>query len=463
MVALVSVNFSSGFNNFVNETENQNFTDSKSRLIEHYRQHKSWDILNNDISIWRAIVGEGPRQVAQQKDQKVQKKSPLHDSTPNSAPASLPLKPKEKKPLNFLKTGRRISLYDKNKSVIVGRIDINENPRIETILLNGKTIGWLALVPSGMVKDSPASAFLTKQIHNYYLIAIAIIFIAFAMALLLSKHLSSPIKRLICGTTQLIRGEYKQQIDKVTNDELGILSDNFNALAQTLEQGKEKRFQWMSDTSHELRTPLTVLRSHLIAIQDGIFEADEKRVELFIGQIDNLSRIVDDLHQLSSSDIEAVKYKNKNVKPIDILSKTIDNFKEKFEGQSLNVDALSLNACDPCTMLGDSDRLQQLFTNLLENTCRYTKNQGNVLIRARIIHTQLEIIIEDSAPGVTKEDHAKLFERFFRVEKSRNRHHGGSGLGLSLCKKIVEAHKGTIISTDSQLGGVAMKVLFPIS
>lgn len=282
------------------------------------------------------------------------------------------------------------------------------------------------------------------------------------MALLLSTHLVAPIKQLITGTNQLIMGNFNRRIKKVTRDELGALSDNFNELAHTLESNQNKRFQWMSDTSHELRTPLTVLRSHLLAIQDGVFEADEKRIELFITQIDNLSRIVDDLYQLSNSDAGALTYKKSLVKPVEIFNQTIDNFRMKFKQKRLTLDSTSLSTCSACTTLGDKDRLQQLFSNLLENTYRYTNSDGHVCIRARIIKNQLEILLEDSAPGIAEHEHTKLFERFYRAEKSRNRNHGGSGPGLSLCKKIIEAHRGTITAEDSGLGGILIKILLPI-
>lgn len=455
MLAVISVNFSFGFKNFVVGAENKHIAHVKLQLIDHYRQHKNWQEIVNNIDVWRDIVD--PQAHSQPKI----KKEPAPPAQSNPLLIS-PRPLKINKSFDFLRTGRRLSLYDKSENAIVGRKSIQENPQREAIILNGQTIGWLGLVPSKMVKDSPASKFLTQQVHNYFLIALATIFIAFTMALLLSQHLVVPIKQLITGTNQLIEGHFNKRIKKITNDELGILSDNFNELAHTLEKNQQKRFQWMSDTSHELRTPLTILRSHLLAIQDGVFEADENRISLFINQIDNLNRIVDDLHQLSNSDIGALTYKKTQINPIEIIKWTVENFKAKFKEKNINMDYSSLSTCGTCIALGDKDRLQQLFSNLLENSWRYTNSGGDVRIYVSVIKGQLHIIFEDSAPGVTIDEQEQLFERFYRVEKSRNRNHGGSGLGLSICKKIVEAHQGTISATPSQLGGILIKIYLPI-
>jgi two-component system sensor histidine kinase BaeS len=113
-------------------------------------------------------------------------------------------------------------------------------------------------------------------------------------------------------------------------------------------------------------------------------------------------------------------------------------------------------------MLADKERLSQLFTNLLENCYRYTATGGTINVQANTSDNQLTIEIQDSAPGVTSTEHDKIFDRFFRVEQSRNRDHGGSGLGLSLCRQIVEAHEGVINASDSPLGGLSIKIIFPI-
>ena len=466
MLVMIAYNFSTGFNEFVSNAEKQQVADAKQQLINLYGQHNNWQPIVNNVQIWRDIVDPRPGPPPPRaNDRQGSKNERPRDNRPRNkqAPPAAPPKPRVDNPADFLKTGRRLSLYDQNKNVIVGKKHLNDNSQVQAIQVNGQVVGWLGLVPSNAVKDSPASEFLAKQTENYYLIAAAIILLAGVMALLLSRHLIAPIKKIIEGTNKLIGGKYNSRIEKVTQDELGLLSDNFNDLAHTLEQNQKNRFQWMSDTSHELRTPLTVLKSHLTAIQDGIFEASEKRIQLFIDEIDSLSHIVDDLYQLSSSDAGALTYVKVPLNPLQILSQVIEGFKPKFEQHALavNYDSLTtLLAHHSCDILGDKDRLRQLFTNLLENSCRYTHENGQIQVLAKIDKQQLILDIQDSAPAVARELHPKLFERFYRVEKSRNRDHGGSGLGLALCQQIVEAHRGTISATDSPLGGLNIKIRF---
>ena len=480
MLTLITVNLSSGFNDFVKAAENKYLADTKQQLISLYRQQNSWQQIMNNKDVWGGIVEPHykrppppPPPIRNANDSRaVKPRGERLKSNEIQSEAFLPQqratdKPRieNSSPSDFLKNGKRLSLYDKNKVVIIGKRYLTDNPRIESIMIDAEVVGWLGFRPSNFVKDSPADEFLTQQYKSYYLISAATILLAFVMAFILSKHLISPIRLLISGTHRLIEGNYKHRIAKVTRDELGGLSDNVNVLAVTLEKNQKNRYQWMSDTSHELRTPLTVLRAQLIAIQDGIFVADEKRVQLFIDEIDNLSHLVNVLYQLSSSDAGGLTYQKTELNPISLLSQVIENFTAKFELNGLKIDYPSLERLikdSRCNLLADKERLRQLFSNLLENCCRYTQSPGRVMVSAHCDKHFLDIIIEDSLPGVANKAKQKLFERFYRVEQSRNRNHGGSGLGLSLCKQIVEAHQGTITALDSSLGGLSIKISLPI-
>lgn len=483
ILILITVNLSSGFNDFVRSTETQHLSDTKLQLISVYQQNNNWQPIKDNVQLWRDIVDPQSKRpppkprVDNHSSGETRRNEPRKidkDGRQVKARSRVEEKPKPRnvqqldhsKPSDFLQIGKRLSLYDQNKTVLVGKRYLEDNEISESIIINGVVIGWLGLKSSSIVDNSPASEFLSQQYKSYYLIAAAAILLAFIMALILSKHLIFPIKLLIGSTNKLIKGDYKSRINKTTHDELGMLSDNVNVLADTLEKNQKNRFQWMSDTSHELRTPLTVLRAQLIAIQDGIFVADEKRVQLFINEIDNLSHLVNDLYQLSSSDAGGLTYQKEILNPISLLVQVIENFSAKFEHNALTIDYPSLKRLfedKRCNLLADKERLRQLFTNLLENSCRYTQAPGRIIISGHYDQNFIDILIEDSAPGVASDLQQKLFERFYRVEQSRNRNHGGSGLGLSLCKQIVEAHQGTITALDSSLGGLSIKISLPVN
>ena len=450
MLSLITVNLSNGFNDFVNAAEHKQVANLKSRITSFYQDNGSWQLLRGNETLWKEMLGP---------------KSRTTKSVIPPSKESLAINDNVISLSSLLQTQKRLSLYDVDKQVIIGKPLIVDNPYSEAIELNGKVIGWLSLVPSEFVEGSPGNIFLAQQYKSYYIIAFAVIALAFVTAWLFSRHLVAPISALIEGTYVLIRGDYRIRIDKKTNDELALLSDNVNVLAETLDKNQNSRFEWMSDVSHELKTPLTVLRGQLMGIQDGVFVADEQRVQLFIDQIDSLSHIVNDLYQLSTTDVGGLTYKKEPLNPIQILLQVADSFTTKFEQKELTVDCaqLALFLSDKkCVLLADKDRIRQLFVNLFENCCRYTDAQGQIHISAKIISQHLHFQIQDSAPGVPVTIQDKLFERFYRVEPSRNRGSGGSGLGLALCKQIVDAHQGEISTSDSPFGGLSINITLPL-
>ena len=458
MFVFIYMNFSAEFNRFVEKAEEKHVTTVKQKLIRYYSESGNWQPLVQDINLWRSFVDPEEKPVKPPVKQPRDTDESQKKKSDHPAPSLLWIN----HPEDLLKTGQRISLYDQQKKVVVGRSTLNENTQIEPILLENNIIGWVGLVPSRRVKDSPAKVFLNAQFQNYFIFTLLIIVLAFVMAIVLSRHLTKPIRQIVAGTNELTKGNFASRITPTTQDELGTLSNNFNELADTLEQNRQMRYQWMSDTSHELRTPLTVLRSHLLAVQDGVFVADEKRINTLIGQVDNLNHIVDDIAQLANSDTADLTYDDAEVDVIAVFEHTLENYTARFEQQGLSVNSDALNNSDTCIVSGDKDRLQQLFANLLENTCRYTHPGGQINILVNMTDNNVELFLQDSAPGVSAEDRSKLFERFYRVEKSRSREFGGSGLGLALCKQIVEAHGGQISLEDSPLGGLEVKISLPL-
>jgi len=445
MLVFIYLNFTTEFNHFVEKQEQKHFIKVKKQLTQFYTKANSWETITYNTQLWRSIV------------EPEQQNNEQNASLKNPPPSLLWFE----LPGNLLQTGRRISLYNQQKKVIVGREEIDENPLIEPILLNNNVIGWIGLVPSKLAANNPAKAFLNAQLHNYIIITLLIIVLAFIMAIVLSKHLIRPIQQIVVATDELNKGNFTNRITPLSQDELGTLSNNFNKLANTLQENQQMRFQWMSDTSHELRTPLTVLRSHLIAVQDGVFVADTKRINLLIDQVNNLNLLVDDLSQLAHSDTASLHYQFKTLNIASLLQNTLDSYSARFAQCQLYVVPLELDNSVNYQVYGDQERLQQLFINLLENTCRYTEQPGQLQINLKLVKQDLKLTFSDSAPGVNKQDQKQLFDRFYRVEKSRSREYGGTGLGLALCKQITEAHKGNISLQDSPLGGLQVTLTMP--
>ncbi|MWT62076.1 HAMP domain-containing protein, partial [Escherichia coli] len=196
----------------------------------------------------------------------------------------------------------------------------------------------------------------------------------------LARGLLAPVKRLVEGTHKLAAGDFSTRVDTRSQDELGKLAQDFNQLASTLEKNQQMRRDFMADISHELRTPLAVLRGELEAIQDGVRQFTPESVASLQAEVGTLTKLVDDLHQLSMSDEGALAYQKAPVDVINILEVVTGAFRERFASRDLKI---NLSLPDSAVVFGDRDRLMQLFNNLLENSLRYTDGGGALHISGR--------------------------------------------------------------------------------
>jgi two-component system sensor histidine kinase BaeS len=228
-------------------------------------------------------------------------------------------------------------------------------------------------------------------------------------------------------------------------------------MAQTLEEYERLRRQWISDIAHELRTPLSVLRGEIEALKDGVRQVNRETLDSLYSEARYLSKIVNDLHELSLADTGALAIKKVPIDPVLILNETLGRFKQRFAEQRITI-LNKLENRPPMTIIGDGDRLQQLFSNLLENTLRYADAPGTLKLGQERTENRLTLFLEDSGPGVPEEALDRLFDRLFRVDRSRSRTLGGSGLGLSICKSIAKALGGEIRAVNANSGGLRIEV-----
>jgi two-component system sensor histidine kinase BaeS len=305
------------------------------------------------------------------------------------------------------------------------------------------------------------AAFLRRQTKGFYLIGGPILLLVAIVAFFLSEHFLSPIKQLTTGTEALTSRKFETRIDVQSKDELGQLASDFNTMAQTLKKYEKMRQQWISDISHELRTPLAILQGEIEALQDGVRAINSKALASLQSEVVQLNKIVDDLHMLTSADSRGLNIKMVPVKPLQILRRAVDLNKTRLEQKNIEV-KFALDADENTVVIGDADYLTRLFLNLTENSLRYTDPPGKLKILGRTASDTLTICFEDSAPGVPQNSLRYLFDRLYRVDKSRSRELGGSGLGLSICKQIVEIHGGNILAANGALGGLAITIELPL-
>jgi two-component system sensor histidine kinase BaeS len=367
-------------------------------------------------------------------------------------------------PRRIQRLARRLALFDADKKLIAGgRARVSYDVcTLQAIVVNGQTVGWLGLHKREHLANPLAVGFLTQQSQMLYIIGGGILLLAAFVAFLLSRHLLAPVEKLTAGTQAIMSRQFNTRIEVDSKDEMGQLAADFNAMAQTLEKYERMRQQWISDIAHELRTPLSILRGEIEAFKDGVREVNRDTLDSLYSEARHLSKIINDLHELSLADAGALSIKKELVDPVAVLNQTLGHFNQGFAEKQITIEN-NLENQPPFTVIGDADRLKQLFSNLLENTLRYADAPGTLNIGQTRTENRLIVFFEDSGPGVPAEALEHLFDRLYRVDRSRSRTHGGSGLGLSICKSIVNALGGEIRATNGNSGGLRIEVELPLT
>jgi two-component system, OmpR family, sensor histidine kinase BaeS len=323
-------------------------------------------------------------------------------------------------------------------------------------------VGYLGMRPRQRLTDTHQLMFVQQQELATAMIAGVMLLISALISLPLANRLVLPIRRLAASMHRLACGEFETRVAVGPEDELGQLARDFNTLALSLEKNEQARRRWVADISHELRTPLSVLRGEIEAIQDGVRQSGPESMNSLHGEVMHLSRLVDDLYQISLYDIGALSYKKETVDLRAMLVHALESFHSEFAQKGIALDS-ALASDGEFPVFADPGRLHQLFDNLLDNALKYTDRGGELSVRLERRGNRALIAFSDSAPGVTPEEQDKLFDRLYRVESSRNRALGGAGLGLAICKNIVEAHEGSIRALPSPKGGISICIDLPLT
>jgi two-component system sensor histidine kinase BaeS len=462
MVGIMRYFVTRNFTDYVNKAALERYSDFADALAAEYQQHRGWQTLKNNPQRWEQIL---------------QASLPLRDSDDRRpAPAAPPrgvesrrpgATPEEAAPAKFprriQRTARRLALFDAEKQRIVGA-DAQVSSAgyaLQEISVDGRTVGWLGLHKRQNLSNPLVMVFLKQQYQAFYIIGGVILLLAAVAAFFLSEHLLAPIRKLTAGTQALAARRFDTRIVVESRDELGQLAADFNSMAQTLENDEHMRRQWISDISHELRTPLAILGGEVEALKDGIRKVNRETLDSLHAEVRHLNKIVNDLHELSLADAGMLFIKKEPVDCVRVLNETLRLFKLRFDQKQITVES-SLQNQRPITVAGDSDRLQQLFSNLIENTLRYADSPATLKIGHERTANRLLLFFEDSGPGVPEASLAKLFDRLYRVDKSRSRTQGGTGLGLSICKSIVTAFGGEIRAANAADGGLRIEIELPL-
>ncbi|MGH8482298.1 MAG: ATP-binding protein, partial [Nevskiaceae bacterium] len=235
---------------------------------------------------------------------------------------------------------------------------------------------------------------------------------------------------------------------------------DFNRLAAALEGYDTRQRQWLADIAHELRTPLAVLRGEVEAILDGLRTADAGAMRSLRQEVGRLEALIQDLQLVSQAESGALRL---NLAPADLgalAQRSGERFRERLKARGF---VLAIDAAPGLTASVDADRIGQVLANLIENALQHAAAPGPIAITARAEGEHMVLSVADAGPGVPAEALPRLFDRLYRVEAARTRAGGGAGLGLAICKSIIEAHGGTIEARASAAGGLEIVVRLQVA
>ena len=263
-------------------------------------------------------------------------------------------------------------------------------------------------------------------------------------SLFVSRRIANPLRRMSAATRRIAAGRYGERVPVGEPDELGILSENFNSMAASLEEAERKRLELIGDVSHELRTPLSTLQGYMEGLMEDVVEPSDETWALLYGEAERMRRLVDDLRRLSQAEAKQLDLHPTAVSPGKVVRTATERMAPLFDEKG--VDLASTVSEDLPQVLADGDRVVQVLTNLLGNALRHTPKGGQVSVETEVRGDSVIFGVEDTGEGIAPEHLPHVFERFYRAEKSRSRSEdrGGSGLGLAISKALVEAMGGSV-------------------
>ncbi len=355
---------------------------------------------------------------------------------------------------------QHLVLLDQANTPIAGRMKEGAKYIFRELSYNDHIIAHIGYIKPTVFLRSVDRLFVEQQLNAFGAMTALMILVAALVTALVSRWLVHPLSLLAKSAKHVTAGDFSVRVNYSASDELGSLCQNFNDMTRSLEKDEQLRKQWVADISHEMRTPLSVLKAQVEAMEDGIRPANADNLHLLLRNIDSLAHVINDLYELSLTDLDALSLNKERVSVSKAVNEVWASFEERFQKKHLQAEL-----CFPQTndffIIADKNRLQQLLTNLLENSYRYTDDNGCVQIDLHEDAHNVTITIEDSSPCVPDNAIGNIYDRLFRVEASRNRETGGAGLGLSICKGIVNVHNGEIHASHSKLGGLKQSIVLP--
>ncbi|MEO7325842.1 MAG: ATP-binding protein [Dokdonella sp.] len=451
--------FRNGFLAYLDEVALERLQPATRRIADAYQENGGWEFLQRDphrfgelIDLRDSIRGEREHDRPPPPDEG---RGPPRDDRD----ARPPRRPPPPGPSELM---HRLALLDATGMLVVGNpaVATDTDARALAIEIGTTRVGTLRLQRMPQISNALDLDFARTQMRTALIAALAVLVGAFTLAFALARWLLAPVRALAEGTRALAAGDYARRIPATRNDELGALATDFNHLAKSLERHRDARRQWGADIAHELRTPLSVLRGEIQALQDGVRAPSAQAFDSLYAESERLGSLIEDLYHLALADAGALEYRFGAIDAVELVHEAIELQRNACTDAGIVIEPTLASVAH---VRGDGRRLAQLLDNLLANARRYTDAPGRIRVELGNSGDRARLIVEDTPPGVAATDRPRLFDRLYRVDPSRSRAAGGAGLGLAICRAIVDAHGGSIETEASPLGGLRVVVHLPFA
>jgi len=339
-------------------------------------------------------------------------------------------------------------------------IPLSEVEKGIPIKVNGNIVGWLIPASFQRPHNNTQQNFLGTVKDGLIISSIVTLLIALTLGGFLIQSFTRPIRKLAGATDKVAGGDLGFQVDIDSKDELGKLASSFNSMSSDLEKADLARKQMTADIAHDLRTPLTVLQGYTEAMSEGKMIGSPEIYQTMHQQSQHLSYLIDDLKILSLLDSEELSFQIQKINPVLVLQGLEPAFSPLATEKGIQIKS-DIPTDLPRVEL-DSDRLNQIMGNLINNALQVLSTGGAIKISALQAGTNLVIKVSDDGPGISSEDLPMIFNRSFRSDKSRISN-GSSGLGLAITRKLVEAQNGQISVQSVPEEGTTFQIEFPIA
>lgn len=341
----------------------------------------------------------------------------------------------------------RMQVVDRAGQVVADTVAADDAPLLSAqqwpITDNGEPIGVLLVQGSMMGHTTFDSELLVRGVTRAVIVAGTIAgIVALLMAGLLVRQITRPVGSLIAASRQIAGGDLAVRVPVQSRDELGELAQTFNQMTNSLELQERARRNLIADVAHELRTPLAGIQGTIEAFQDGIFAPTAENFAHIHKEILLLNRLVEDLRTVANADAGKLTLDFAAVDLLALIQRQVAAFQVQAHERRMEIQVTVAEPIPP--IRGDEERLRQVFNNLLDNALRHTPAGGTIEITLANVPDGVQVSVRDTGEGIPAERLPHIFERFYRVDPARSRQTGGSGLGLTITRQIVEGHGGRI-------------------